>query len=88
MLGTRTYDLSVPGDGEYTFRVRGAGRRDNTGDPEVGTYTLDTVVPTAPVVSGGPPDPSNSTSPSWSFTHTPGATLETFECQVDKPERS
>jgi large repetitive protein len=44
------------------------------------SVTIDNTPPVAPVITVSPPNPSNSTAPSFSFTGEPGAT---FACSLD-----
>jgi hypothetical protein len=67
--------------GSHSFQVRatdGSGNTDPT--PASRSWTVDTVPPATQITSS-PPDPSNSTSPSFSFTSDDlGAT---YECSLD-----
>jgi predicted phage tail protein/sugar lactone lactonase YvrE len=73
------YNLAGEPDGDYTFRVRATDAAGNTGAAAVGSYTLDTTAPAAPVITAAPASPGSGTSPSWSFSSDPDATTE---CEV------
>ena len=67
-------------DGAHTFRVRAtdaAGNPDPT--PAVFTWTVDTAPPNTTITSA-PPDPTGSTSATFTFTATEAGT---FTCQLD-----
>jgi hypothetical protein len=67
--------------GVHTFSVRAldpAGNRD--GSPDVHTWTVDLTAP-GTTITGGPPDPSSSTSATFTFT-SPDAGAS-FECSLD-----
>lgn len=68
-------------DGSHTFRVRDRNPRLGAGDAAVRTWTVDTTPPPAPQLTQAPPNPSNSSSASFSFTD--GEAKVTFLCQLD-----
>jgi hypothetical protein len=67
--------------GSHTVDVRATDTVGNTDPtPASVTWTVDTTAPTT-MVTSGPPNPTNSSAASFSFTSTePGST---FECQLD-----
>ncbi len=71
-------------DGSHTFHVRaidGAGNVDAT--PASYTWTIDTAPPDTSITAN-PPNPTNSTSASFSFTGTDSGTgVASFECKLD-----
>ncbi len=66
-------------DGPYHFRVRATDAAGNQSPEASRAFTVDTVAPAAPVVSG--PTLTNDVTPSFGFTAEPGATKE---CSVDQ----
>src|SRR5205814_3716091 len=58
--------LSSLSDGSHTFKVH-AVQGGSTGPDGTYTWTVDTA---APSISGKPANPSNTTSPSFTFAHT------------------
>ena len=73
----RVSDLA---EGQHTIRVRqinGIGIRSK---PDYETWTVDTIAPAAPSLSGAPNSPTKSTSASFGFTAEDGATLT---CALD-----
>jgi hypothetical protein len=71
---------SALADGSHTFQVRQTDTAGNTGPNASYTWTVDTTPPAAPAITANPPNPSNSTAPSFSFTGEAGAT---FQCSLD-----
>jgi hypothetical protein len=68
-------------DGPHTFSVRATDAAGNTdASPATYTWTVDTAAPNT-TVTDAPSDPSNDTSPSFSFTASESGS--TFECQLD-----
>ena len=71
-------------DGSHTFQVRaidGAGTADPT--PASFTWTIDTSAPDT-TIDGNPPNPSGSSSASFSFSGTDaGSGVASFECKLD-----
>src|SRR5439155_8139725 len=67
------------GDGSHTFQVKATDSAGNTGTVASFTWTIDTAAPTASI-SASPSNPSNDSSPSFSFTSEAGATLQ---CALD-----
>jgi hypothetical protein len=67
-------------EGAHTFNVRQTDTAGNTSTNATFTWSIDTTAPTAPTITVSPPNPSNSTSPSFSFT---GEASATFQCQLD-----
>jgi hypothetical protein len=74
--GPYSVDLSSTGDGSYSFLVKATDIAGNAGAPVTTTYLLDTVAPTAPVITSAPPSVASNRSPSWGFTAEAGATLQ------------
>jgi hypothetical protein len=67
--------------GKHTFFVRATDKAGNTdGTPASYTWTVIAILPDTNITSK-PPDPSNSTSASFSFTGTLAGS--TFECKLD-----
>ena len=67
-------------DGPHTFVVRAIDAAGNTSQDASFSWTIDTVAPTA-AITGPPSDPSNDTSPSFSFsTNESGSDLA---CKLD-----
>jgi YVTN family beta-propeller protein len=64
-------------DGSHTFTVR-ATQGSSNGPSASYTWTIDT---SAPQITAKPGNPSNTPSPSFSFTHTQAG--YTFKCQLD-----
>ena len=64
-----SYTPTLVTDGTYTFQVvavdLGSGTRST---PDTSTYTFDTTPPTAPVMTGFPPSPTDDDSPTFTFT--------------------
>lgn len=77
----KTYDLSSQPDGTYSFSVRATDLAGNQGPTTSSDYTLDTVLPLAPVLISSPPSPSIDPTPTWLFVGEPGAS---FECQLSQ----
>lgn len=67
-------------DGQHTFRVTQTDQATNESPAATRTFTVDTVNPAAPQISGGPPANTNDATPSFAFNGEPGAT---FRCVVD-----
>ena len=63
----------------HTFQVKATDAAGNTGAAASYTWTVDTIAPTASITAS-PTNPSNSASPSFSFTSESGAT---FQCALD-----
>ena len=70
---------SAVADGSHTFQVKATDTAGNTGTAASYTWTVDTAAPTASI-SASPTNPSNSSSPSFSFTSEAGAS---FTCALD-----
>src|SRR5205085_6858790 len=66
-------------DGSHTFQVKATDTAGNTGAAASFTWTVDTVAPTANFTAS-PTNPSNSSSPSFSFSSEAGAS---FQCALD-----
>src|SRR5207245_2548539 len=66
-------------DGSHTFQVKATDTAGNTGSAASFTWTVDTVAPAASITAS-PTNPSNSSSPSFSFSSEAGAT---FQCALD-----
>jgi signal peptidase I len=72
---------SFPADGAYTVRARPTDSVGNVGSFVSATFTIDRVAPPAPTISGGPANPTSSTSASFTFGDTEAGV--TFECDLD-----
>lgn len=79
--GSRTYDLSTQGDGDYTFTVRATDLAGNSGTESTSDYTLDTTAPGAPVITSSPGAMGNDVAPGWSFTSDPGTATS---CRLER----
>src|SRR5207302_4679401 len=66
-------------NGSHTFQVKATDTAGNTGVAASYTWTVDTVVPTASITAS-PTNPSNNSTPSFSFSSEAGAT---FQCALD-----
>jgi len=66
-------------DGSHTFQVRATDLSGNTGEPAGFSWSVDTTPPTSSITQK-PADPTNSTSPSFSFSANETAT---FQCRLD-----
>src|SRR5205814_3110959 len=66
-------------DGSHTFQVKAIDTAGNTGAAASYTWTVDTTAPTASITAN-PTNPSNSSSPSFSFSSEAGAS---FQCALD-----
>jgi large repetitive protein len=66
-------------DGEHKFFVRATDALDNIGPEASYTWTIDTIAPAAPVITGSPSILSKNSSPSFSFTTNAGGTF----CRLD-----
>jgi hypothetical protein len=76
---TTPASLSGLAEGSHTFQVRARDSGGNLSAAQSYTWTVDTTAPHEPITSK-PPNPSNSTSPSFSFSSNEPAT---FECDLD-----
>jgi len=76
---TSPKDYTGLGEGNHTFSVTATDSAGNTGPAATRSWTIDTTAPTASI-TGGPADPTNSTSASLAFSSEPGAG---FECKLD-----
>jgi predicted phage tail protein len=74
-----TYTLTT--DGTYTFKVRGSDDAANESTETSDTFTLDTVPPPPPTITGGPTGPSQNATPTFTWTAEAGATTQ---CYVDR----
>ena len=69
-------------DGSHTFSVRATDAYGNTdATPATFTWTVNATAPPAPTITSKPPNPSNDSSPSFSFTDTEAGV--TFQCSLD-----
>jgi hypothetical protein len=87
LIGTSTtgpsYSITwsaMPADGPYQLLARATDVAGNPTDSAKRNVTIDNTAPAAPAITASPPNPSNSTAPSFSFTGEAGAT---FQCQLD-----
>ncbi|HEY3069863.1 MAG TPA: Ig-like domain-containing protein [Gaiellaceae bacterium] len=69
-----------PADGPYQLLARATDVAGNSTDSAKRSVTIDNAAPAAPTITASPPNPSNSTAPSFSFTGEAGAT---FGCAID-----
>jgi hypothetical protein len=76
---TSPASLSGLADGSHTFRVRARDSGGNFSAAQSYTWTVDTTAP-AETITSKPPNPSNSTTSSFSFTASETAS---FECSLD-----
>jgi hypothetical protein len=79
---TTGYTPAALSEGPHTVSVSHTDLAGNVGTSATHTFTVDTVAPAAPVITGGPSAPVASTSAAFTFTGEPGAT---FECFIDSP---
>jgi hypothetical protein len=72
------------GEGPHVFEVRATDTAGNTGPVAMHTWLVDQTGPETNITAQ-PGDPSNDTSPSFSFngTDTPGSGVAGFECNLD-----
>lgn len=68
-------------DGSYTIRARAVDGSGNASTVASSTFTMDRTAPPVPTITANPTNPSNSSSPSFSFTD--GESGVTFQCQLD-----
>ncbi len=68
-------------NGAHTFHVRERNARLGAGDAATRTWTVDTIAPPAPQIAQAPPNPSNASTASFSFTD--GESHVSFLCQLD-----
>jgi hypothetical protein len=71
---------SLNADGAYTFSTYAVDSAGNTGSTATRSWTVDRTPPDSSI-SSGPSGPTNSTSASFNFSATGGATG--YECQLD-----
>jgi hypothetical protein len=69
-----------PADGPYQLLARATDVAGNSTDSAKRSVTVDNTLPGAPTITVSPPNPTNSTSASFSFTGEAGAT---FQCALD-----
>lgn len=67
-------------DGSHTFSVRGISPLGNTGPATLADWTIDTVDPTATILTT---PPANSDSATATFTYSSSEPGSTFQCQLD-----
>jgi hypothetical protein len=79
---TSGFTTAALGQGSHTIQVTHTDLAGNVGSSATNTFTVDTLAPSAPVITGGPTAPVASTSASFTFTGEVGAT---YECYVDSP---
>jgi len=68
-------------EGSHTFDVRATDTAGNTGPTASFSWTIDTTAPPTPTITSGPPNPSGSTTASFSFTD--GEPSAALLCQLD-----
>ena len=68
-------------EGSHTFEVRATDTAGNTGPVASFTWTIDTTAPPTPTITSAPPNPSGSTTASFSFTD--GDATAGLLCQLD-----
>ena len=76
---TSPHTIGPLADGEYTFEVQATEGGQTDATPAVRVFTVDTVAPDAPSLSG-PTGQTGVLKPTYTFTSEPGAT---FACRVD-----
>lgn len=76
---TSPHTIGPLADGEYTFEVQATEGGETDATPAVRVFTVDTVAPEAPSLSG-PSGQTGVLKPTYTFTSEPGAT---FACRVD-----
>jgi hypothetical protein len=77
-----TQDLTAPGtDGTYTFRVKAHDPATNESTVASHTFTLDTVAPSVPAITGAPAASSNDFTPTWTWTADAGTGAR---CRVER----
>ena len=76
---TSPASLSGLAEGSHTFQVRARDPDGNLSAAQSYTWTVDTTAPNE-TITAKPPNPSNSTSPSFSFSASESVT---FECSLD-----
>jgi hypothetical protein len=74
----KTYAIAT--DGPYTFYVKAVDAAGNESASTSFGWTVDTHAPQPPTITDGPPNPSNSTLATFSFTGEVGAS---FRCSLD-----
>lgn len=79
---TTGYVPAALDEGSHTVVVSHTDLAGNVGTSATHTFTVDTVAPVAPVITGGPSAPVASTTAAFTFTGEPGAT---YECFIDSP---
>jgi hypothetical protein len=67
-------------DGDHTFEVRGTDVAGNQGAATSRAFTVDTVAPETPSITGGPTGAGASATPTFTFTAAAGATTQ---CRFD-----
>ena len=77
---TSPQDFSGLADGPHSLSVKATDAAGNTSDAGSASWTVDTVAPDAPQLSGAPSSLTNSSNANISFTGEAGAT---FTCSVD-----
>ncbi len=82
VICTAGYTPAALSEGPHTVLVSHTDLAGNVGTSATYTFTVDTVAPAAPVITGGPSAPVASASAAFTFTGEPGAT---FECFIDSP---
>jgi hypothetical protein len=79
--GSFTPGVALVDQGIYTLEVRQTDGATNQSAAASSNFELDTDRPAAPTFSVVPDDPSNDTTPTWSWT---GETGATYECTLSK----
>jgi RNA polymerase sigma factor (sigma-70 family) len=72
------YDVSDLGDGPYLFQVIQEGRSGNRSDPAASVFTLDTLAPPAPKITGRPAQFTSDPNIGFLFEGEPGGLFECF----------
>jgi hypothetical protein len=81
---TSPFATSLPSDGTYTLTVRAQDAAHNLSGSSATTYTLDTIKPLPPTITGTPGSPGPESKPTWSVVAAePGGTLECWLTGVD-----
>jgi hypothetical protein len=68
-------------DGTWTAQAEQSNTGGVTGYTAANTFVVNTEGPPSPTITSAPPDPSNSASPSFEFSHEQGNV--TFRCSLD-----
>jgi len=78
---TSPANYSGLGDGPHSFDVKATDAAGNESTAATFGWTIDATSPPAPTIGSSPPDPTNSTSATFSFSDTDGSA--TLLCRLD-----